>query len=247
MHRPSGIETPPAPLGHHWQDATHIAFGVVSAGLFTRHVKVEASVFNGREPDDERWDFDRMRLDSYSARVTVNPAPAWSLTAGWGFLESPEEAEPDESLRRVTASLLHSAPFGMTGERATSIVWGANREHGASALTHSVLVESRLAFDERNTVIGRVERVRKSAADLMLDTPELGFAPGRRFNVSSLSLGYIRDFYRAHGLSVGLGGLATINVLPATLEGAYGSRTPLGTLLFVRLRPLGAPRAMHMH
>jgi hypothetical protein len=66
MHRPSAMDNPFAPLGHHWQDATHISFGVLTAGLFGRSWKLEGSVFNGREPNEERWDFDRIKLDSYS-------------------------------------------------------------------------------------------------------------------------------------------------------------------------------------
>jgi len=73
MHRPSAIDNPMAPIGHHWQDATHISFGVVTAGLFTHEWKLEASAFNGREPDDHRWDFDPIRLGSYSGRLTYNP------------------------------------------------------------------------------------------------------------------------------------------------------------------------------
>src|SRR5436190_19099935 len=34
MHRPSAMDVPTAPLSHHWQDATHISFGVITAGVF---------------------------------------------------------------------------------------------------------------------------------------------------------------------------------------------------------------------
>src|SRR5690349_23842684 len=57
-HRPSAAADPFAPLGHHWQDATHITYGVVTAGLFTRTVTLEGSWFNGREPDEDRTNFD---------------------------------------------------------------------------------------------------------------------------------------------------------------------------------------------
>ena len=60
MHRPSAMDNPVAPLGHHWQDATHISFGVLTAGLFGRQWKLEGSLFNGREPNEKRWDFDRI-------------------------------------------------------------------------------------------------------------------------------------------------------------------------------------------
>src|ERR1043165_6104577 len=44
MHRPSAMDMPFAPLSHHWQDATHISFGVLTAGVFTNRFKVEGSV-----------------------------------------------------------------------------------------------------------------------------------------------------------------------------------------------------------
>jgi hypothetical protein len=82
MHRPSAMDNPSAPLSHHWQDATHITFGVLTAGIFSRSVKLEGSVFNGREPDENRWGIDRIKLDSWSARLTLNPGRNWSFTAG---------------------------------------------------------------------------------------------------------------------------------------------------------------------
>jgi len=70
-HRPSAAADPLAPISHHWQDGTHITFGVVTVGVFTGAVKLEASWFNGREPDDHRTGFDYAggRLDSYGARL----------------------------------------------------------------------------------------------------------------------------------------------------------------------------------
>jgi len=59
MHRLSAMDDPDAPLGHHWQDSTHVTFGVATAGLQWRSVKVEGSIFTGREPDENRYDFDR--------------------------------------------------------------------------------------------------------------------------------------------------------------------------------------------
>src|SRR5262249_53931942 len=81
MHRPSAMDNPVAPIGHHWQDATHISFGVATVGLFTHNIKLEGSLFNGREPDDNRWDFDMGSLNSWSTRLTWNPTSHWSFTA----------------------------------------------------------------------------------------------------------------------------------------------------------------------
>src|SRR6185437_9992593 len=101
-HRPSAMNDPLAPIGHHWQDATHIAFGVLTAGLFTHSVKVEGSLFNGREPDENRTNFDyRGRsLDSYAGRVTWNPAGQWSVAGSYAYLKSPETTHPEESMHR---------------------------------------------------------------------------------------------------------------------------------------------------
>src|SRR5262249_11025717 len=52
MHRASASENPSAPLGHHWQDSTHITHGVVTAGITAGLFKFEGSLFHGAEPDE---------------------------------------------------------------------------------------------------------------------------------------------------------------------------------------------------
>jgi hypothetical protein len=158
MHRPSAMDEPAAPLGHHWQDATHISFGVVTAGIFTARHKLEFSVFNGREPNDARWDFDRIRLNSYSGRVTVNPHPEWSLAVGYGSLEDPEGTSPGESMQRLTASVLHGRALGEVGQWASTLVYGRNAHHGEPA-SQSALVESELLLEDRLTFFRRAEYV----------------------------------------------------------------------------------------
>src|SRR5437016_2587585 len=139
MHRPSAMDNLAAPLSHHWQDATHISFGVLTAGVFGRLWKLEGSVFNGREPNEERWGFDRIRFDSYSGRFTAHLDSSWVVSAAYGFLKSPEALTPSESIHRVTASLLQGRKLGMDGQIASSVTWGANRHSGRT--THSVLPE----------------------------------------------------------------------------------------------------------
>jgi hypothetical protein len=101
MHRPSAMDNLAAPLSHHWQDATHISFGVLTAGVFGTHWKIEGSAFNGREPDEERWGFDRLRLDSYSGRFTAHLDSNWVVSDVYGFLKSPEALNPGESTHRT--------------------------------------------------------------------------------------------------------------------------------------------------
>ena len=66
MHRPSALNNPDAPIGHHWQDASHKTRGVVTGGYSFGKFKIEASAFTGTEPDENRWAFDKLRLNSWS-------------------------------------------------------------------------------------------------------------------------------------------------------------------------------------
>jgi len=257
MHRPSAMDNPTAPISHHWQDATHVSFGAVTAGLFSRTMQIEVSVFNGREPDQHRWNFDPIRLDSYSARFTANPGAAWSFSAGYGYLKSPEALHPEMSMHRLTASLLNGKRVGADGQVASTLIWGANKHSGEPGLSHSLLAESEAILDRKNTLFGRAEWVQKSAEDLVLDAGSkdvssglTGFPATRRFTVATTEIGYIRELMRTHWATVGLGAAGTVNYVPAQLGSYYGSRTPLGLFVFLRLRPFHdrsqAAAPMHM-
>ncbi len=242
MHRPSAMDNLAAPLSHHWQDATHISFGVLTAGLFGRHWKLEGSAFNGREPNEERWGFDRLRLDSYAGRFTMHMDSSWVFSAGYGFLKSPEALNPSESVHRFTASVLHGRKLGLNGQIATTVIWGANRRSGRT--THSALAESEAILDRRNTILGRLELVQKTAEELVLPTGSLGFPPDSTFTVAAIAVGYIRELVRMSKATFGVGLETTLNLVPAELEPFYGSRTPVGGMIFVRIRPLHGPHAM---
>jgi hypothetical protein len=235
MHRPSAMDIPSAPIGHHWQDATHISFGVLTAGVFGSRWKLEGSAFNGREPDQYRWNLERMHFDSYSSRLTVNPSKAWSVSAGYGFIK-----EAEESIHRITASALHGRKLGEKGQWSSTVVWGANKEAG-SGLSHSLLAESEAVMDERNTVFGRAEWVQKTAHDISFFTPSSVPSIGETFPLSAITAGYVREVGRWSAASVGLGAMGTLNVVPETLRNTYGSRTPLGGMIFLRLRPISSP------
>jgi hypothetical protein len=243
MHRPSAQNDLFAPLGHHWQDATHITFGVVTAGVFTRTVQLEGTWFQGREPDDNRYDFDLGGLDSYGARLTVNPAHHWSMAASYGYLTSPEELHPNEDQHRLGVSVLYTRRIARQGDWATALVYGANK-HTASgepsgSFEHSLLLESNAQLDDRNSVFGRAEWVQKSAEELVVGAAN----PNERFNVSALVLGYVREFAEYRGASLGIGVRGSLNFLPAGLRSAYGTRTPVGLALYARLRPSLLQRA----
>lgn len=111
-HRASAAENSVAPLGHHLEDSTHIADDVVTMGLAYRMVRFEASGFHGREPDEDRWDLDAGKIDSWSTRLTVSPAHNWSMQYSLAHLTSPEAIHPGEDVRRMTASVMYNRQIG---------------------------------------------------------------------------------------------------------------------------------------
>src|SRR5207248_6822738 len=191
MHRLSTMDNPDAPIGRHWQDSTHITFGVATAGLQWRTVKVEGSIFTGREPDEDRYDFDQPRFDSYSGRISWNPTPDLALQVSHGYIKSPEALEPDAKRHRTTASLIYNKSLGPDSNWATSLVWGQNNDTHEGK-TESVLIETDYQH-ERDTVYARWERVEKSGHELVLAGVDLK----EIFPINAVSVGYVRDL--SHG------------------------------------------------
>ena len=227
MHRFSGMDDPAAPITHHWLDSTHITFGVITAGLVHGPWKLEGSVFNGREPDQYRWGFDTLRLDSYSGRLSFNPTANWAFQVSYGDLHSPEQLTPGVDQHRLTASATYNRPLA-GGNWQTTLAWGRNDDEPGHQLD-GALLES--AFNHgRSTVFARVETVQKD--DLFLPPSPLA---GEVFHVSEASLGYVYDIPVGEHLALGLGMLATVNLVPDGVRGAYGD-DPAGYMPFVRLK-----------
>ena len=231
LHRPSGANNPDAPVGHHWQDSTHITYGVVTAGFTHDKFKFEASTFNGTEPDENRWAFDRPRLNSYSGRFSFNPTKEWSFQISHGYLKFPERSEPDlKVLRRTTASAIYNKKINDTSFWSNALVWGQN--YAERERTNSFLYESNYEF-AKNNIFGRLEQVQKNAHELVLPSPH----PEGNFWVGAYSLGYVRDVVKDKGIDVGLGGMATFNTNPSSISGFYGGTHHGGWQLFMRFRP----------
>jgi hypothetical protein len=227
MHRLSGTDNPVAPLGHHWLDATHISYGVVTAGSTWDRVRLEASAFNGREPDQNRYQVELRRLDSNAVRIAWNPVPDLALQASSGRLASPEQLEPGIAVRRTTASAsINRIRPGLVSQ--TTLAWGRNVPQAGSA-SDAYLLESEIIFDGSQTVFARIERVGKDG--LFLPGQALY---GRTFVIDSFSLGVIHDFARIAAARIGMGAMATVYRYDGVLNPSYG-RGPLSGLLFLRV------------
>ncbi len=231
LHRTSGMNNADAPIGHHWQDATHITYGVVTAGFSFGKAKIEASAFNGTEPNENRWNFDKPRLNSFSGRFSVNPTKNLSLQISHGYLKNPEPLEPEiRVLRKTTASAIYNKELDEKRNWASSFVWGQNYANGERS--NSFLFESNYDFF-KNAIFGRVETVKKSGHDLVLDDA----LEDEQFWVQAFSIGYVRDIVQGKGIDVGLGGMATVNHNPQSLAPVYGGTTHGGWQFFMRFRP----------
>jgi hypothetical protein len=224
MHRLSIMDSPEAPISHHWLDSTHITMGVVTAGYVHDDWKLEASAFRGREPDQHRYDIESPKLDSASARLSFNPTPEWALQASWADVTSPEQLHPDENVRRGSASAIYTRPIGDGGYWSTTAAWGwrSSEQGGLDAYA----LESALKPNRAWTLFARAERV---ATDELIATPTV-------YTVGKVSAGVVRDFALAAHWSVGLGGLYAVNFVPSGLKAAYGAASPAGAMAFVRLK-----------
>lgn len=238
MHRMSAAENPSATLGHHLQDSTHISFGVLTSGFTYRAFKFEGSLFNGREPDENRYDFDAHRWNSRSARLSYMPNRNWAMQISHGFLRSPESHAPEEDIRRTTASVQYNRERAR-GYWASAFIWGRNHVsgHGAARNLNSYTLESTLNFLERNYVYTRLELVDK---DELLNEDELDDigvnGHHASFRVGAYTFGGARELWNSERLSLALGSDLTFYSKPAALDALYG-RSPVSWKLFFRLRP----------
>jgi hypothetical protein len=250
MHRPSAENDPLSPVGHHWQDANHQTFGVVTVGVNTRTVRLEGSAFNPREPDENHQvvDYRDAKLDSYSGRVSWTPSPRMVASTWWGYLGSHERLDPTARMHRYGGSLLTSAPGMRGGAWSSALVWAMNLHHhggnshailhggpGASPHHHSssMLAETNLGVGRRTAVFARAERVMKNGE-------ELGFLGGdltALYEVRVLTGGVSRQIASVGPAGFSVGARGSVNFVPVSLLATYGTRTPTGFAVYANLRP----------
>jgi hypothetical protein len=227
IHRASAAELPAAPLSHHLQDSTHTSFGVVTTGVVIDRFKFEGSVFNGREPNEERWSIQLGALDSWSARAWVAPSRNWTAEYSYGRLLHPEAAEPG-SEKRQSASVEYNRPFA-EGNWATSLIWGRKHKDETATNLNSYLLESTVNFKRSNYAYTRLELVDKDEL-----FPQAPVHPAYR--IGAYTFGGVRDLVESDSWQLGLGADITFNAKPAVLDSAYGTN-PVSFRIFLRVRP----------
>jgi hypothetical protein len=231
MHRVSSLFNPDAPLGHHWQDATHITFGVATVGFRFRNFKIEGSSFTGREPDEDRYGFDRPRFDSWSARLSYNPSIQWAFQISKARLKSPERLFPDENVDKLTASVVHSVRFGSKTFWNTTAVWGYN-DSGHGNKQNSTLLESAFTLFS-TTLYGKYEWVEKSTEELALE----GVIPTENqiFSIHAITIGVNQNLFKLYNTHLSLGIQGTL-YSARDLTKVYGNN-PAALEAYLRIYP----------
>ncbi|MEO5587183.1 MAG: hypothetical protein ABIQ81_05770 [Novosphingobium sp.] len=224
MMRQSSRYNPEAPITHHWFDSTHITYGVVTAGIASPRFQLEASAFRGAEPDEDRWDIETPKLDSWSVRGTFTPSPRWAMQLSYAQIKQPEALHPGEDEHRTTASLHYANGRGLSAMAAFS---AKDRVPGGTLTAW--LAEANWDLDARNTIFGRAENV----ANDELFPDHAHPLHDQTFRVSKFQLGYARRI-PIGPVELALGGSIAAYAKPAALTPYYGER-PIGYTLFARL------------
>jgi hypothetical protein len=231
MHRASADDNPTAPLSHHTFDSTHISFGVVTAAVDHGPWVIEGSVFNGREPDQQRWDIELGRLDSVSGRIWFRPNAEWEFQASTGHLVDPEQLAPG-NIERTTASVSWTQ---RNASDISSVTAGFGRNDTDQGTRSAVFVEGASHLGP-NTFYTRFEGVQVETALLLTDLIVEGPAASVKDPVLAFTVGGVHDVLQLAGFEGGVGADITFYGVPDSLQAAYGAH-PVSCHVFFRLRP----------
>lgn len=231
VHRASAAGLVLAPLGHHTFDSTHISFGVATAALERGRWTFEGSAFNGREPDEDRWDFDFGAMDSVAGRVWFRPTEDWEIQVSSGHLREPEELEVGD-VQRTTGSASWFRKQD-TGFKAVTVGYGVNAAHGERR--HGLFGEFTLER-EANSVFGRAEFQQVETSLLLTDTIPSPSQPGETpRTVAAITVGGARRLLTWRGFEGALGAQLTFYGVPEPLKVTHGAH-PVSFQAFFRLR-----------
>jgi hypothetical protein len=249
-HRPSAWDDPMAPIGHHWEDASHQSFGVATLGLNAATLRVEASAFNAREADETHpvVDFRDARLDSYAGRISWAATPRVVGATWWGYLNADDRLDPTTRMHRLGASVITALRSPWGGAWSSTLMWGMNvHHHGAAShevlhaapgssphhASSALLAESSAEIGDGATIYGRAERAQISGE-------ELGFQGGdltTLYDVRSVVLGATRRVATTEFIALNLGVRSSVNFVPETLLATYGTRRPMGWAVYATVIP----------
>jgi hypothetical protein len=231
MHRASSIDNPDAPISHHWIDATHITYGVATLGVRAGQFKIEGSSFTGREPDENRYDFDKPRFDSWSGRLSFNPSKNWAFEVSHAHIKSPEALHGNENVNRTVASAEYALQLNKNNSFNATAVWGMNKQKHADG-ENAALLEASYHL-KKIALYGKYEYVQKSTEELNLDE---GFYGNNLFNVYAYTLGINYDLMKLNKTNIAVGSHFTFYNEAQKLQSLYG-KNPTALEVYLRIYP----------
>ena len=241
LHRASAMGNPSGPLTHHWLDGTHVTFGLVTAGVHNQRWKVEASLFNGREPDEARIDLDLGRFDSVAARISFLPTERLAVQVSAADMRDARTdfiGQLQRPFKRVTASATYHRPIGTSGIWATTVAYGQNHAREIvpggvlDATTAAMLLESSLTVSDRHTVFARGEFLDMPAHHLHAHEYATSV-----FAVGKLQVGYVHHLPVRKGVRPGIGGSMSISLVSPALAPRYSGIIAPGFGVFFNVQP----------
>ena len=241
MHRESARDNPQVPLTHHDIDSTHITPGVLRMGIETGQLTVGASVFRGAEPDENRFNIETPRLDSWAARLGWRRGP-WQAQFSGGRLHTPEWFEPYDQTRLTASVGFNGAVWGRP--LAATVAWGHHSEdNGFNDHADGYLLEWDLRASARTAVYGRAEISTKQIFGLGLHPAGFNH-PHSYSHVDPLTLGVIRDIAPARWGRLGAGADITLYRMSQDMVEYFDDSRSFH--VFLRWRP-AAPPMVHVH
>lgn len=232
MHRPSAAGIAVAPLSHHTFDSTHIAMGVATAALDRAPFSIEASVFNGREPNENRWNpIDRGAWDSWSGRLWYRPTPEWQFQVSTGHLVQPEALEPG-NIQRTTAS---AGWFRRREDGFLALAGGYGRNDKSHDTLNAVFAEGTRRFGP-NGIYARFEALQVETDILASGVPPVDHHDLPLQTVVAVSGGGSRDLFSIAGLAIGVSADVTVYRVPPVLVATHGRR-PVSFHVSLLVRP----------
>jgi hypothetical protein len=241
-HRLSASEIPAAPLSHHNLDSTHISSDVLTAGWSASFVGVEASLFHGAEPDENRWDIDQGTLDSYAGRVTLRPVAGLEIQVSACRREHPEALEEGDQTR-ATASVAWERRWSDGFIAATAASGRNDLQDGQREWGH--LLEATWNLRSRNYLFARAERVDRDLYELTNKTQRPDTVPPDKTVVDALSLGYSRSVPLLHEAESALGAMVGVYRFDRSLDDVYDP-SPVSLWVWLRFR-FGSPGGHEHH
>jgi hypothetical protein len=240
VHRAAARDMPDAPLGHHvGQDAGHISSTVLAAQLSVKAWIIEASAYNGDEPEPTHVNLPLGPLNSGALRLIYAITPSHRVMGSAAEVKQMDPAFPGmTSATRLSASLYDRFPLSGAWTVDHDFVVGSISWHPAGATLTSFLDEV-TATSGQSDIWGRLEIVQRLGSELALpDTPAMVASQDKRW-VSALTVGYTYWAARSHGLELGIGTSLTADAIPAAWANAYGSQVPLTGRIIIQVRGAG--------